>query len=570
MLQKNIIAIVVGLFIAAAASAQGPPDPLMEQIAKLNRPFVEPRLYFGESVSVSGDIAVVGVPNDYSFIYEELGAVYVFERNSGAPGAWGMTTRLLPTEKWANLNFGANVVVSGDFILVGTGGSGVYMFERSSGIWEQTAKLTPSDPANAGYFGASLSLHGNTAVIGSRGHNGGGSMAGAVYVFERFGSGPSGWVETTRLVSPDASANQMFGLSVSIHEDAIAVGAEQGEDGMLFNGAVYIFRRSQVDPGAWEHVASLVASDRFFLDYFGSAVSVNSNRVIVGALKQFYNPSAYIFERDGSDADNWIEVAILGSPEAVVGDSFGASVSIRGDIAAVGDEQADIGGAVYLFERNRGGSDAWGEADKLTASDGGADDRFGVSISMSDDTLAVGAPNHNGAAGAAYLFEPSAPSAPQLAVSSAQAAGAGAEVGLSVSLDANRSEVKGVAFSIDFDESCLDFDPADGNGDGVPDAIDIQTPANISWGVFVDLLDSDGEIDLVIIASPPTSPFPEGELAVIDFTTVCAPGGSPVIAPVRFSSYPEASFSNGSGQGISGLTADGQVEILSGKRVTGR
>ena len=65
-------------------------------------------------------------------------------------------------------------------------------------------------------------------------------------------------------------------------------------------------------------------------------------------------------------------------------------------------------GAAYIFKRDQGGADNWGQVKKITASDGAAGDYFGVSVSISGDTVVVGAAkdDDNGIdASSAYVFK---------------------------------------------------------------------------------------------------------------------------------------------------------------------
>ena len=88
--------------------------------------------------------------------------------------------------------------------------------------------------------------------------------------------------------------------------------------------------------------------------------------------------------------DPFIQLAKL-----IAGDAFGTSVAISGDTVLVGASGAvtlaGSSGAAYVFERDRGGAGAWGEAAKLTAGDAAALDSFGSSVAVSGDTALVGA-----------------------------------------------------------------------------------------------------------------------------------------------------------------------------------
>ena len=105
------------------------------------------------------------------------------------------------------------------------------------------------------------------------------------------------------------------------------------------------------------------------------------------------------------------EVAKLTASDAAANDRFGDSVSISDDIIVVGarfdDDAGSSSGSVYVFGKDVGGDDNWGQITKLTASDAAAVDRFGDSVSISDDIIVVGAPNDDDAgssSGSAYVF----------------------------------------------------------------------------------------------------------------------------------------------------------------------
>lgn len=128
-------------------------------------------------------------------------------------------------------------------------------------------------------------------------------------------------------------------------------------------------------------------------------------------------------------------------------------------------------------------------------------------------------------------------------------------------------DISAVAWSTDYDETCLDFDPTDADLDGIPDAIEFVTSAEFVPTVFVDLADDDGELDIILAdIGLPLATLPDGVLANITFTVVCDPGNGSVLAPVGFSNDPAASFGNNQGQDVPGTSTDGSVLIVSGLR----
>src|SRR4030095_4346723 len=128
-------------------------------------------------------------------------------------------------------------------------------------------------------------------------------------------------------------------------------------------------------------------------------VRIYRDTLIVGAPFQdigsnLSQGAAYIFERNQGGPNNWGEVKKLTSSDGAEADNFGF-VAIYEDTAIVGAAGQDIGsnlsqGAAYIFERNQGGPNNWGEVKKLTASDGAQGDGFG-SAAIYRDTVIVGA-----------------------------------------------------------------------------------------------------------------------------------------------------------------------------------
>src|SRR5262249_38752633 len=124
--------------------------------------------------------------------------------------------------------------------------------------------------------------------------------------------------------------------------------------------------------------------------------------------------SAYVFERNQGGADQWGEVKHLFPSDAAANDGlfFGNSVGISGDTIVVGAPGNDVvnlnQGAAYVFQRDQGGAGNWGEVTELNASDGANDDQLGSPVSISGSFIAAGARNDdigaNDAQGSAYIF----------------------------------------------------------------------------------------------------------------------------------------------------------------------
>jgi hypothetical protein len=407
-------------------------DPTFVEIKKLTPSDGGVGKLFGGSVAIYGDTAIVGASIDSIGNNNKQGSAYIFERNQGGPGNWGEVKKLIASDGATDNLFGASVAIYGDTAIVGAPGEvtsvsypgSAYIFGRNQGganNWGEVKKLTASDGDGNDFFGCSVAIYANTAIVGAEGAGEPFNIRlGAAYIFERNQGGANNWGEVKKLTASDAAELDFFGGSVAIYADTAIVGAE-GDDIDILNGpfhhqgSAYIFERNHGGANNWGEVKKLIASDGEADDSFGISVAIYADTAIIGALNDFigsnsFQGSAYIFERNQGGANNWGEVKKLTASDGDALDQFGGSVAIYGDTAIVGAAIDFIGsnfqqGSAYIFERNQGGADNWGEVKKLTASDGGLMDNFGRSVAIYADTAIVGAYQDN----SAYIFAENSP-----------------------------------------------------------------------------------------------------------------------------------------------------------------
>jgi hypothetical protein len=334
--------------------------------------------------------------------------------------------------------FGYSLAISGDVVAVGApledGGPGdpiesagaVYLFGRNQGglnHWGQITKLTASDAERPAVFGISVAISGDVVVVGATSEHGGLDdqviAAGAAYIFERNHGGADNWGQVIKLSASDAQNLGRFGTSVAISGGVIIVGAIWNGfgsgDPRDSVGAAYVFERNQGGFDHWGEVKKLTASDPQPLAHFGHSVAISGDIVVVGAYGEDGAPGApaefagatYVFQRNHGGTDNWGQVARLTASDAEPDDSFGGSVAVSGAVAVVGATGEDGGpgdplpfaGAAYVFERSQSGNGAWEEVKKLTASDAQAIDFFGTSVAVTGDMVLVGADAEDGGPG---------------------------------------------------------------------------------------------------------------------------------------------------------------------------
>jgi len=416
----------------------------------------------------------------------EAGAAYVFVRNGPI---WSQEAYLKAsnTNRWDH--FGYSVAVSGDTVVVGaeyerSGATGVngdqsdntayyagaaYVFTRSSGIWSQEAYLKGSNTETWDLFGRSVAVSDDTVVVGAPGEASGATgvdgnendnsltQAGAAYVFRRSGAS---WSQEAYLKASTTDKGDFFGNSISVSDDTVAVGAggeassatgvngDQSDNSAYQAGAVYVFRRSS---GTWSQEAYLKASNTDPGDLFGWSVSVSGDTAVVGAFRESssatgvngdqsdnsatWSGAAYVFAKSGG---SWHQDAYLKASNTDADDWFGCAVALSDDVVVVGasgedsdstgvdgdqsDNSALQAGAAYVFRRDTTG---WIPEAYLKASNAASDARFGFPVSVSGDTVVIGAQyedsNATGVngdqtddsaeqAGAAYVFDLDAPS----------------------------------------------------------------------------------------------------------------------------------------------------------------
>jgi hypothetical protein len=361
---------------------------------------------FGESIALSGDTLAVGCPRDDIGVDVDKGSIYIFTRNQGGANNWGEVRKITASDSADGDSFGRSVSLSGDNLAVGaTGGDfgvninqgSVYVFSRNQGganNWGEVRKFTSSDGGAFDFFGYSISLSGDTLAVGAYSDDiGANSEQGSTYIFSRNQGGTNNWGEVKKLTASDGTVGDYFGRSISLSGDNLAVGADSDNVGANpQQGSAYIFSRNQGGANNWGEVKKLTTSDGTAGDQFGYSVSLSGETLSVGARNDYIGPnvlqgSAYVFSRNQGGTNNWGEVKKLTASDGAEADYFGWSVSLSGDSLAVG---AYADGSAYIFSRNQGGANNWGEVKKLTASDGTAGDQFGYSVSLSGETLAVG------------------------------------------------------------------------------------------------------------------------------------------------------------------------------------
>jgi uncharacterized protein (TIGR03437 family) len=447
--------------------------------------------HFGAAVAIHGETAVIGAPGERSSATgvdgnqsdnsaNDSGAAYVFVRQGLT---WSQQAWLKASNTAVEDRFGSAVAIYGDTIVVGaleedsaaTGVNGdqsdnrkldagaAYVFARSGTTWAQQAYLKASNTGTGDNFGAAVAIYGDTVVVGAlnessaaTGVNGNQTAStsfssGAGYVFVRQGTT---WMQQAYLKASNTGLGDQFGGAVAIFGETLVIGAalessgatgvngNQADDSAFSAGAAYVFVRQGA---TWAQQAYLKASNSGGGDFFGGAVGIHGDLLVVGAryegsVARSVNGdqaddsapgagAAYLFARSGA---TWSQQAYLKASNTDSGNGFGAAVAISMETVVIGardessaatgvdGDQGDRGalssGAAYVFVR---GGTGWSQQAYLKASNTVEGSRFGAAVAVAGETILVGADGEPGAvrgvngnqldrrapgAGAGYIF----------------------------------------------------------------------------------------------------------------------------------------------------------------------
>ena len=336
------------------------------QQAKLTPPDSTANDYFGASVAIKGDYAIVGAPTKANgrgkiYLYKRTGTAWNLEANFTKPGA---------VTDYDNFGFSVEMCINGaglPIAIIGTpftnvGGTDkgeITTFTRNiaTGIWAFGQTIVPTDIANNDNYGFSIAADGNYLVVGAPYQNGtAGTDAGAAYVYLFSGSTYS---QQTKLIGATAGAS--FGISVAINGNLIAAAAPYAALYANTSPAVYTYKRSNT---TWDntniiYLSNITSSN--LTSVYGVSVAIQNNKLLIGAPGGIdyanggnitYTPikgAVYMYDNYGTDLFNTTTVKIVYSENSFNGDYFGQSISVDGTSGnfIISDHKQQLNGNIF-------------------------------------------------------------------------------------------------------------------------------------------------------------------------------------------------------------------------------
>ncbi len=379
---------------------------------------------FGYRVALQGDVAAVAANLDDD-LGVDSGSVYVYEKD--ANGTWVLARKLLASDGAAGDYFGLGLAVDGDTVLVGAPlhagllprQGAVYVFARDQGgpgNWGEVAKFTPGSAAQGALFGFALDVDGDQLLVGAPYQHL--SLQGAAYLYRRDRASPSGWAPVKKISSADPATGLEFGHSVTLADDVLFVsGSNLPFPSISFT--IHVHQRDAGGPGNWGEVRTIAMPSDFGLDFFGERLVASGDLLCTGSPGEqdpvtLETGAVYLFGRDQGGPDNWGLVRRIRSSNAEDDLFYAEELALSDEWLVAGsiyeaDGAIPEAGAAFVFGRDVGGRNAWGEIAELHASDAHEEGYLGLALALEGDELLVGAPDEfyapGAGNGAAYAFD---------------------------------------------------------------------------------------------------------------------------------------------------------------------
>lgn len=300
----------------------------------------------------------------------------------------------------------------------------------------EEARLVADDATGGDQLGSAVAISGDTLISTAAGA----APSGAAYIFVRDALGT--WTQQQKVGAGDPMVGDYYGLSTTIWGDTAVVGSPLSVAGTVMDGgALYVYRRSGT---VWHQEQKITATDAASLQSYGYSLDLEGDTLVAGSRWNNHDGltnagAVYVYTRSGTV---WTEQQKITASDAENYDTFGFAVSVSGDTMVVGAWRADLSmgrgdaGAAYVYVRSGG---HWTEQQKLTATDAAFGDYLGSSAAIEGDTIVVGAPGVDRATdmdvGALYVFTRSGTTWTQQAKLQSVLGAANDQLGQSVGFD---------------------------------------------------------------------------------------------------------------------------------------
>lgn len=370
-------------------------------------------VYFGQAVALDGTTALIGSPEETVGNNNYQGVVYVYTYTS-ASNTWTLSQTLTASDGSDNDFFGTSIALVGDTAVIGApsktvGGNpyqgAAYVFVRTGGVWAEQQELTANDGDINAMFGTGVGIAGTSALVSAPGATIGPYFnQGAVYVFTQSGTS---WNFAQKLTGSNGTYEDFFGISLSVAQDTAVMGTER--DFWQGVGEAYVFTESN---GTWSESQTLTSSDAESSDGFGEVVATDGTQALIGAP---YSHVVGGIEHGGIYAFAGTPGAWMQTDEISFNNVHGLGWAIamsdnRALVGAIDATTPDAPDGLAFLMQGSGGS--WSEVTPFIAGDDnpGYDAYYGYAVALSGTTALIGEYLHQrpfvDGLGAGYFYGP--------------------------------------------------------------------------------------------------------------------------------------------------------------------
>ncbi|MES2850861.1 MAG: hypothetical protein V4685_17505 [Bacteroidota bacterium] len=357
--------------------------------------------HLGFSVAMDSNYAFIGAPLDSINGTGRQGAVYVMKKDTTT--GWQFHAKLTASDVAAGDYFGYSVSIKDDYAVVGTYNAtttgAAYIFMRTGNTWAQQAKLTAIDGAGGDLFGAAVSIYGDYVLVGAPKDDESGIIdCGSAYMFSRTGTA---WAQQEKFVAVDKTSFDGFGTVVVLNGDKLVIAAPTDTVGSdpfsnLFLGSAYPYKKNG---NTWLPLRKLRSPTRNLVDgllNLGKAASIDGNYAVIGEGGVGGNRAqTYICADSG-----WIFQSTLTVPPGITS-RYGTSVCLSGDYLAIGGTTilpfttCCYPGRVFCYQRTGNTWTLIKTIDKIDASTNGYTLGRAVAIDGNSLDVLIGSPGNS-------------------------------------------------------------------------------------------------------------------------------------------------------------------------------
>lgn len=346
---------------------------------------------FGWATSLDGEFAAISAPMEPTDMVES-GAVYIYRM---IKDEWVLAQRIAPENPEHLQRFGAAIQLQGNVLMVSSPESEdksgiVYVYTYNGSQWIKSQELRPAQPVMFGNFGSFIKMGAGVAYISSRSSDMSGNSSGTVYVFRQ---NAGGWVQESKIVSPDTNKNDIFGAGICIIDHSnIVVSAPVGSGKIAKSGLVHHFTKTGDD---WKIKQTIEPEDGRTLGLFGSSMDYWHNQLLIGSMEarvdSAFSGHADLYEPQANG--QWKKTYRFAPQSGKHHDHFGSNVAISDRYIIISSPKWDFtkkdsdDGAVYIFFKTR---NSWEAAGQIIPADLEKYDHFGQSITLKGEYLLIG------------------------------------------------------------------------------------------------------------------------------------------------------------------------------------